>query len=88
MSEAKARDPIPEFHTLADMATFWDDHSTADYFDLGEEVHFEVRTDERQRRIALMPELSEQIEIHARARGVTTETLINLWLAERLQQAA
>jgi hypothetical protein len=88
MSEVKARDPIPEFNTLNDIAEFWDKHSTAEYQDVGEEVQFEVKVHKRPRRITLMPELREQIEVHARARGVSAETLVNLWLAEHLQQAA
>jgi len=88
MSEARTRDPIPEFNTLKEIAEFWDTHSTAEYFDVGEEVHFEVRTRKRQMRIALLPELREQIEAQAHARGVTSETLVNWWIAERLQQAA
>lgn len=88
MSELKARDPIPRFDTLNDIAEFWDAHSTADYLDIGEEVQFEVKVHKRPKRIALVPEVREQIEVRARARGVSTETLANLWLAEHLQQAA
>jgi hypothetical protein len=45
--------PIPEFTTLREVADFWDTHSTADYFDVGREVHFEVAARRRPRRIVL-----------------------------------
>jgi hypothetical protein len=35
-----------------------------------------------------MPELREQVEAHAHVRGVSLETLVNIWVAERLSQAA
>lgn len=49
MDASKTREPIPEFDTLEEIATFWDTHSTADYDDLTQEVDFEVTLpDERQ----------------------------------------
>jgi hypothetical protein len=43
---------------------------------------------ERRRRVTLAPELYTSIETQACMRGVLPETLVNLWLAERLQGAA
>ena len=61
-----------------EIGEFWDTHSLAD--------HFEVRA-ERRRRITLAPEVYEQIEAQARRQGLVPETLVNLWLSERLQKA-
>jgi hypothetical protein len=47
MAASKARDPIPEFETLDDIAEFWDAHSTADYDDLTHEVQFDVKLRKR-----------------------------------------
>ena len=76
--------PIPEFKSLEEEAQFWDTHSLADYWDQTHEVQFEVRA-KRRRRITLEPEVYAQVESQARARGIVPETLVNLWLAERLQ---
>jgi hypothetical protein len=48
-------------------------------------VDFEVRA-KRRRRVTLDPDLYAQIEAQARTRGILPETLVNLWLAEQLQQ--
>ena len=48
---------------------------------------FEVDLQEEIFMVALVPELVDLIENQAKARGVTTETLVNLWLAERLHVA-
>lgn len=55
----------------------------ADYWDQTHEVEFEVRA-ERRRRITLDPEVYARLEAQARVRGLLPETLVNLWLAERL----
>jgi len=71
--------------TVEEIADFWDSHSLADYWDQTREVVFEVRAKHR-RRITLDPEIYERVELQARTRGITPETLINLWVVERLQE--
>ena len=75
---------ISKARTLEEIAEFWDTHSLADYWDQTHEVEFEVRA-KRRRRVNLDPDIYAQVETRARARGIVPETLVNLWLAERLQ---
>jgi hypothetical protein len=86
MSERnKAIDPIPdEFASIEEAATFWDEHSVADYWDILQEVKIEVRAPRRQ-WIPLASHLSKRVMEQARQEGVSIETLINLWVAERLR---
>jgi len=74
---------ISKAGTLEETAEFWDTHSLADYWDQTHEVEFEGRA-KRRRRITLDPEVYAQVEAQARARSILPETLVNLWLAERL----
>ena len=83
-SEDSRLTSISKARTLDEIADFWDTHSLADYWDQTQEVEFEVRV-QRRRRVTLAPELYTRIEAQARIRGVLPETLVNLWLAERLQ---
>jgi hypothetical protein len=78
---------ISKARTLDEVADFWDTHSLADCWEQTKEVEFEVRA-QRRRRVTLTPELYTRIETQARMRGVLPETLVNLWLAERLQAVA
>ncbi|RLD07312.1 MAG: hypothetical protein DRI56_06885 [Chloroflexota bacterium] len=71
--------------TLDEIAEFWDTHSLDDYWDQTHEVEFEVRAKQR-RRITLVPEIYTQVESQACERGILPETLVNLWLVERLQE--
>lgn len=74
---------ISKADTPEEISDFWDSHSLADHWDQTHEVEFEVRA-QRRRRVALDPDIYEQLEEQARARGVTPETLVNQWLSERL----
>ena len=78
---------ISKANTVEEIAEFWDSHSLADYWDQTGEAEFEVRAKPR-RRIALDPEIYTRVETQARVRGISPETLINLWVVERLQQGA
>jgi predicted nucleic acid-binding protein len=76
---------ISQARTLEEIADFWDTHSLADYWDQTREVEFEVRA-KRRRRVTLDPDVYARVAAQARARGLLPETLVNLWLAERLQE--
>lgn len=75
---------ISKARTLEEIADFWDTHSLADYWDQTHEVEFELRI-KRRRRVTLAPEVYEKVKAQARVLGVLPETLVNLWLAERLK---
>ncbi len=77
---------ISKARTLEEIADFWDTHSLADHWDETHEVEFEVRAT-RRRRVTLDPDIYTQVETQAHARGISPETLVNLWLVERLQEA-
>jgi hypothetical protein len=74
--------------SIEEAAEFWDNHDLADYWDLTEEVEFEVNLQRRRYLVAVDPELAEKLAVEAHSRGLSTETLINLWLNEKLQQVA
>lgn len=85
MDASKKIDPIPEsFASLEEAAEFWDTHSVADYWDEMEEVEIEVSIP-RRKRVALASGIAKQIDTVAQREGISVETLVNLWLAERLQ---
>jgi hypothetical protein len=85
---SKKRDPIPEhFKSVEEAADFWDSHDLADYWDLTREAQFEVDIQRRVFLTALEPELAKKLTTCARQQGVSTETLINVWLSEKLAAA-
>ncbi len=88
MPNKKNRDPIPKhFKSIEDAAEFWDNHDLGDYWDLTREAYFEVDIKRRVFLTALEPQLAKKLTDVARQQGVSTETLINVWLTEKLAQA-
>lgn len=83
------RAPIPEnFESIEAAADFWDTHSIADYWDLTRPVDFKVNLKRRRYLVALEPRLMKQVARKAEAKGISPETLINVWLTEKLREAA
>lgn len=83
---AKNNTSISKTRTIREIGDFWDTHSLAGYWDQTEQVEFTVRA-KRRRRITVGPEIYAQIEEQARINGIVPETLVNLWLAERVNKA-
>jgi hypothetical protein len=78
-------EPIPEsFGTIDEAAEFWDRQDLSDYWDQTQDVEIEVRAPRRQ-WVPLAAELAGQLTEQARQEGVSIETLVNLWVAERLR---
>ena len=85
----KKREPIPQhFQSVAEAAEFWDSHDLADYWDQTREASFEVDIQRRVFLTALEPKLAKKLTECARKQGVSTETLINVWLTEKMAETS
>lgn len=78
---------ISKAASLEEIGDYWDTHSLDEHWNETSEVEFDVRA-KRRHRIIVEPEIYEQLEAEARIRGVVPETLVNLWLAEKLHGPA
>ncbi|MBN1350058.1 hypothetical protein JXJ21_11655 [candidate division KSB1 bacterium] len=77
---------IPEFDNYKEMAEFWDKHSLADYWDQTEPAEFEISPNARRRYyIPVDKDLLNRVHKLAQIRGLSTETLANLLIEQRLQ---
>ncbi len=84
-SKEKKRDSLPEqFQSLEEAGEFWDAHSSADYEDYMQAAHFEVDLKRRSIEVRVLDELLRAVRRIARQQGVATETLVNLWLQEKV----
>jgi hypothetical protein len=75
-------DPIPENMSVKEASEFWDIHSVADY--PSHMVELEYTPGERMTFIAIANDLLTQAAKQARKRGVSVETLVNLWVQEKV----
>ena len=83
--DKKHKTAISRAESIQEIGEFWDNHSLADHWDETKEASFEVRAAHR-RRVTIEPEIYTRLEAAAHMRGVSPETLVNLWLAEHLRK--
>jgi predicted DNA binding CopG/RHH family protein len=78
---------IPGFKSYEEMAEFWDTHDLADYWEQTEPAEFEISPQARRRYLVSVDRnLLLRIQQIARKRGLTTESLVNLFLEQHLQE--
>ena len=80
----RKHDPLPKhLNSLEEAGEFWDTHDSADYEDLMHEVECEVEIKRRVHLVSLDGELFRKVSAIAQSRGVSAETLVNLWVHEK-----
>ena len=73
---------ISKAKTYEKMGEFWDSHDFTEFDDeISPDVKFEISC-----KVSVEPDLLSSIENHARLRKIDSETLVNLWLHEKLNQ--
>ena len=80
---------IPEFASLEEEADFWDTHDSTDYLDDTTEVDVtfvDARPRKTQISLRLDPQTITRLKTVAARRGVGYQTLIRMWVMERLDQ--
>ncbi|OEU64541.1 MAG: hypothetical protein BA870_06925 [Desulfuromonadales bacterium C00003094] len=82
----RGKSSISKAQSYTDIGEFWDTHDLADYWDQTEPAEFELDVLSEMTYYALDRELSEEVRSLARKRGVSADTLLNLWVQEKLQQ--
>ena len=81
-------EPIPDqFESFDDLAIFWETHDLTDYENKIKEIKYKIApTPTRQFVLTLSDELTRELRRAVQREGVSMETLINLWVQERLRQ--
>lgn len=84
----KNKSSISDAHSYKEIGEFWDQHDLADYWDQTEPVEFEVDIQSEATYFPVEMSLSEKLISVAERRGVSPETLLNLWVQEKLRDEA
>ena len=80
------RTSISDADSVEAIGEFWDAHDLGEHWDETREVHFEVELSGEKLLLPLEKTLGEKLRLAAQKRGVSPETLANLWLQERITQ--
>ena len=79
--------PVLKFRDEAQESTFWESHDTADYFDLSKarRVQFpNLKLSTTAISLRLPQGLLDRIKVAANKRDVPYQSLIKVWLAEKV----
>ena len=76
------KDQIPDNMSIREASDFWDEHSVADYD--SHIVEFEYVADSPVTVVTIAANLAEIVKKRAQSSGVSVETLINLWVQEKV----
>jgi predicted DNA binding CopG/RHH family protein len=82
-------DKIPQFKTEQDEANFWDSHDSIDFLDETEaiDVSFvDARPAMKQISLRLDSSVIDQLKSIAAGKGIGYQTMIRMWVMERLGQ--
>lgn len=80
----KSKSSISKASSYQEMGEFWSNQDITDYWDKTEPVEFEVDIKSEKRYYPLERDIANQLSSIARMRGVAVETLLNLWVKEKL----
>ncbi len=86
---SKKLKPIPEFASESEEREFWETHDSTEYFDWskGQRVRFpNLKPSTQSISLRLPLALLERIKIEANKRDVSYQSLIKIWLAEKIEQ--
>jgi hypothetical protein len=68
------------------MGKFWDKHDLSGYWSKTRKVKFDVVLEPEATYYPIEKGLSEKIQSEARKQGVSSDTLVNLWLEQKMKE--
>ncbi len=80
-----AKSSVSDATSYQQIGAFWDEHDATEFGEQGE-VEFEVNLMSERRYFPLDSQLFLKVKQVATQRGVSEETLLNLWIQEKLSQ--
>ena len=89
MGKSKGKDELPEhFENIKEASDFWDAHDAGDYEEFLRPLSEQLESADRMPQAVLLESsLSEKLNSIAKRKGISLETLVNLWLSEKLSMS-
>lgn len=82
----KGKSSISKARSYVEMGEFWDKHDLSEFWKKTRKVKFEVVLEPQATYYPIAKELSEKIQSEARKQGISSDTLVNLWLEQRIKE--
>lgn len=82
----KNKSSISKATSYTEIGLFWDKNDITKHLKKTKTVHFDVAIESEVTYVAIEKELSNKIRKIATQKGIAGDTLVNLWMQEKLQQ--
>ncbi|MBI3583086.1 MAG: hypothetical protein HY096_03940 [Nitrospinae bacterium] len=82
----KHKSSVSQAASYREIGEFWDIHDLSNFWGKTKKVSFKVKVESEVTYYAVDRILSERIQALAQKRGITADTLINIWVQEKLQE--
>jgi hypothetical protein len=82
----KNRSSLSGASSYKEIGEYWDTHDLTDSWGETRKVEFDVAIESERIYCAIEKSLSEKVHSIAREKGVSADTLINLWIQEKVQK--
>ena len=82
----RRKSSISKAKSYKEIGKFWDTHNLTKYWDQTKLTKFEVDIQSEMTYYALDNGLAAKIQAVSRQRGISADTLLNLWVQEKLQE--
>lgn len=83
---AQNKNALSQAASYAAMGEFWDNHDLGDYWDQTRPAEFEVDIQSEIQLYALDQNLSQQVALLAKQRGISPKALLHLWVQEKVRE--
>ena len=80
----KYKSSLSKSKCCKEVGEFWDTHDLAEFWDQTRKASFEVNIESEVTYYSLDRRLAEKVQTVAQKHGVSADTLINLWVQEKL----
>ncbi len=80
----KDKSSISKANSYKEIGDFWDSHDLSDYWDKGKEVEMGIDIESEIFLYAVEKSISDKLQEIAHKRGISADTLLNLWLQEKI----
>ena len=82
----KNKTSISKKSSYKEIGDYWDVHDVTEVWDKTKKVEFDVQIESETIYYPLEKSLSESVHTLAKKRGISSETLVNLWVQQKLQE--
>ena len=82
----KNKTSLSKAASYKEIGEYWDIHDLSDVWGKTRKVKFDVQIESEATYYPIEKSLSERIRSVARKQGVSSDTLINLWIQQKLQE--